>query len=182
MTQYLLLPRAEVAELALDGAGVIWKHTFDQAASLLSQVDHDHAPIILLALTAHPAVLFEIVHNQGNVPATAQELLGDGVLAHGSEVEQGFEDAKLTHGQPLRFKLQANSAGHGIAGADQVDESVERSHRFPRTRKVRWHCASIHSNTNRSNLNDQTREAGKGFLLVRSCKIRVSGSGGEEPR
>jgi hypothetical protein len=103
---------------------VPWEYLAYEPAAIWRQMDHDLSLVVLLSLAANPPVLFKVGHNERNVPATTEELFGQGLLAHRSQVEQCFQDPKLARRQSFGFKLKAHPRHQGIRCARQIDEGI----------------------------------------------------------
>ena len=98
--------RGQLVHYFRDGRGVLRKYLGDQPRAFRRQVNLHHAPVVLLPFTTHPPALFQVVHDQGDVPAAAKQLLRKRVLAHRTEVVQRFQHSELAQGDAGLFDLR----------------------------------------------------------------------------
>jgi hypothetical protein len=114
-----------------------------KAASRGRQVHRHHAAVVPAALAAHPAMLFEVVNDQGDVPAAFEQLLPELALAQRPEMQEGLERPELADGEPGGLVRRRRASGQGVGGAKQGDIGVEGANLLGRASVVCRHIRSI---------------------------------------
>src|SRR6202142_1810989 len=100
-------------------------HFCNQLLTARREPDCRHPTVFLLSFAPPPSVFFEVVHNQRDVSAAAEQLFAKSFLAHCPEVKKRFHHTKLTHRQPLRFELSREPRRKGVRRAHEIDVRVQ---------------------------------------------------------
>jgi hypothetical protein len=138
----LLLANRQVAELIHYSFEVQWENALNQLPPTRSEANQDLSTVVLLTLTAYPAVTLEIVDHQGHVPGSSQQFLAELFLAHGTQVKKGFHRAKLPQREAHCLQIGAQLIENSFGSADQINVSIQGCRICLVSLVVRRHCCS----------------------------------------
>src|SRR5476651_688769 len=125
-TELALLLFIEHGHQPADARGVNREGARDQRPARIGQLDDLHAPIGFISRTPHQVRALEIVHDGGDIAATAQNLLADVALREWPQVVERFEDAQLAFSEAeFLLKRRQQRTLKRARAAHQLDEGVE---------------------------------------------------------
>lgn len=124
-SEFGLFIGAERAHQGCDSLRMGGEDARDEAAAGGGQGDA-HASAILGAAGPpdHPAA-FEVVEDDRDIAAAAQELAGELALVHRAEMKESLEDAELSGGKAFASEGAGEDGGQGFGGAGELDVGIE---------------------------------------------------------
>src|SRR5829696_1508343 len=143
-----LLVARESRERRGDAAGVCGKDILDRRAAGGGEVDNLHAPVVGVALAAHPAVALQVVDDGREVAAAHEQLVAEPRLRHRPEMKERLEHAELADGEAvLAGERRVRTAVHAGESARELDVGVEREDLARRAAVVRPHAGPVDCST-----------------------------------